>query len=317
MTGSEVVNTVLGQIPAGNLGITFSHEHLAMNPGNPARYGDSIFDDTAIIIQEVAEFSAAGGRTIVEMSPLNFGRNVLVYQEISKATGINIICATGFHKEEFIPSWVNTKSNGEMIDLLKSEIYQGISASGIRPGVIKIGTSFNAITDIEKRSIEIASIVQKETFLAINTHCDRGTMALEQCRLFLEFGANPDKVILGHVDIPNDGEYLKKICSLGFNVEIDHVGRDKTNKDIVKITLIKTLIESGFIDRIFLSGDMGKKSYLKSYGGEPGLSYILREFKHNLLENGIGETEIEQILVKNPRRVFSFNPPQVSSDTCS
>ena len=313
MSDSFVVNTVLGEIPSNNLGVTFSHEHLAMNPGDPTRYGDSIFDDIEKIKQDVAEFTSTGGKTIVEMTPLNFGRDVMAYREISKATGIHVICATGFHKEEFIPPWLNTISNGEIIDLLKGEIGQGISDTGIRPGVIKIGTSHNHITAVEKRFVEIACIVQQETMLAISTHCDKGTMALELCGLLTEFGAHPDKVILGHVDIPNDGEYLKTICSLGFNVQIDHVGRDKTHQDILKINLIKTLIESGFIDQIFLSGDMGKRTYMKSYGGWPGLGYILREFKGHLLENGITEMEIEQILVKNPRRVFGI-PAQEGVD---
>jgi 5-phospho-D-xylono-1,4-lactonase len=301
-----VVNTVLGVLPSNNLGATLSHEHLAMNPGDPVRYGDSIFDDTEKIKQDVTEFISTGGKTIVEMTPLNFGRDVLAYQEISRATGIQVICATGFHKEEFIPPLWTTKGKSEVIDLLRSEISQGISNTGIRPGVIKIGTSYNHISDVEKRFIEIASIVQQETMLALSTHCDKGTMALELCRLLTKFGACPAKVILGHIDIPNDIEYLKKICALGFNVQIDHVGRDKTQHDIVKIHLIKDLIKSGFINQIFLSGDMGKRTYMKSYGGWPGLGYILGEFKGYLLENGITEMDIENILVKNPRRVFGI-----------
>jgi phosphotriesterase-related protein len=306
MNDLSVVNTVLGVIPSHNLGITLSHEHLAMNPGDPVRYGDSIFDEIEKIKQDVTEFTSTGGKTIVEMTPLNFGRDVLAYREISRATGAQVICATGFHKEEFIPSLLAKKGKREVIELLKNESSQGISSTGIRPGVIKIGTSYNHISDVEKRFIEIVSVVQQETMLAISTHCDKGTMALELCSLLKKFGAYPDKVILGHVDIPNDIEYLIKICALGFNVQIDHVGRDKTQHDIVKIRLIKDLIKNGFINQIFLSGDMGKRIYMKSYGGWPGLGYILGEFKGYLLENGITEMEIENILVKNPRRVFGI-----------
>ncbi|MGA2111653.1 MAG: aryldialkylphosphatase [Anaerolineales bacterium] len=301
-----VVNTVLGQIPAQQLGITLSHEHLFTNPGHPELYQDSVLTNMHKIIQEAALFRAAGGETIVEMTPLNFGRNVTAYREISRATGIQVICATGFHKEEFIPAWFQTKSNREIIDLLMAEINRGVANTGIRPGVIKIGTSYKTISSTERRAIEIAAFVQKETSLPISSHCDQGTMAIDQADLFVRLGVQPEKVVLGHVDIPNDAEYLKKICSLGFNVGIDHIGRDMTLKDIVKIGLIKDVIASGFIDHIMLSGDMGKKSYLKSFGGKPGLGYVLREFKNNMLQNGVKEQEFQHILVDNPRRVFGL-----------
>ena len=307
MEQSFVVNTVLGEILSDQMGITFSHEHLALNPGDPIRYGDSVFDEPQKIIQDVIEFKSLGGKTIVEMTPLNFGRDVQVYRDISKTTGINVICSTGFHKEEFIPDWFNAINNRQIIDRLEEEINHGISDTGIRPGVIKIGTSYNQITAIEKRAAEIAVSVQQETSLPISTHCDKGTMALELSALLKKYGVHPDKVILGHVDIPNDLEYLKKICSMGFNVQIDHIGREKQNRDIVKVNLLRELIASGFINQIFLSGDMGKKTYLKSYGGWPGLGYILREFKASLLENGISEAEFEHILVKNPCRVFGLS----------
>ncbi|HMD90946.1 MAG TPA: hypothetical protein VKF38_17450 [Anaerolineaceae bacterium] len=310
MNDAWVVNTVLGKIPSKCLGITYSHEHLAMNPGDPTKYSDSIFDDIEKIKQDMAEFTSAGGKTIVEMTPLNFGRDVLAYQKISQETGVQVICATGFHKEEFIPPWLNTSSDNEIIDLLKAEIEQGISDTGIRPGMIKIGTSYQQITALERRIVEIASVVQQETMLPISTNCDKGTMALELCELLKEFGTRPEKVILGHVDIPNDAEYLKKICSKGFNVQIDHVGRDKINKDMTKVNLIKALIEGGFIDQIFLAGDMGKRSYMSSYGGWPGLGYILREFKGYLLENGINDMEIDHILISNPGRVFGIPAPE-------
>jgi predicted metal-dependent phosphotriesterase family hydrolase len=297
------VNTVLGKVSCESLGVALSHEHLVMNPGS-AKYHDSVFDDPGKIVQELEEFKLAGGKTIVEMTPLNFGRDVIGCREISRATGIHVICATGFHKEEFIPSWVYTKSDDEIIALLLDEVDRGVSDTGIKPGVLKIGSSHGTITDVERRVIRIITEIHKSNSLPISTHCDKGTMALEQCRLFLEDGADPTRVILGHVDIPNDVGYLKRICSLGFNVGVDHVGRDLDTGDATKLNMIEGLIQGGFRDQIFLSGDMGKKSYLKSYGGRPGLGYIPTTFKRHLMERGVDGEDIDRILVKNPQRVF-------------
>ena len=45
----------------------------------------------------------------------------------------------------------------------------------------------------EKRAIEIVASVQKETSLAVSTHCDKGTMAIEQGKLLEQFGVQPEK----------------------------------------------------------------------------------------------------------------------------
>ena len=101
-----------------------------MNPGNPAVYQDSILTDIQKMVQEVYLFVAAGGSTLVEMTPLNFGRDVTAYRELSQATGLQVICATGFHKQEFIPDWFHAKSNREVIELLIGEITLGVTAAG-------------------------------------------------------------------------------------------------------------------------------------------------------------------------------------------
>ncbi len=306
MGTEHIVNTVLGPISADAMGITLEHEHLAMNPGDPAKYAESIFDDPAIIIRELADYTAAGGKTIVEMSPLNFGRDVKAYREISRAAGIHVICATGFHKQGFLSPALLAQNDDEIEQLLVDELEKGIEGTDIRAGVVKIGTSLNAVTEAERRLMHIAARVQQRTGTPINTHCEKGTMALEQAGLLSEYGADPARTILGHVDIPNDTDYLKQICARGFNVGIDHVGRDLAGKDSARIEMLKALVDAGYIDQIFLAGDMGKKSYLRAYGGKPGLGYILCEFKAYWLAHGLSEQQFLHILVDNPRRVFGL-----------
>ncbi|MDK2806085.1 MAG: 5-phospho-D-xylono,4-lactonase [Thermoanaerobacterium sp.] len=286
------------------MGLTYSHEHLLLKPGTHPKYRDYILDDPEKIIEEILSFKMAGGRTIIEMTPINFGREVFKYRDISERTGINVAFCTGFHKEEFIPLWVYTKTDKEIIDILLDEINHGVKGSGLKPAVLKFGTSFNRITEIEERVIKIIIKVHKITGLPISTHCDKGTMALEQAEILLENGVEPERVVFGHVDIQNDVEYLSRICSRGFNVLIDHLGRKENAGDAVKIDMIKSLIEMGYKDQIFLSGDMGKRSYLKSYGGNPGFEYILTNFREKLLLSGIDDDLINHFLIDNPKRLF-------------
>jgi phosphotriesterase-related protein len=286
------------------MGVTYSHEHLLMKPSDRPEHAVYTFDEPDKLVEELADFAAAGGGTIVEMTPLNFGRDVAGYRDIARRSGVHVIFATGFHKEEFVPAWVQTATDTEIVERLLDEIERGVGDTGARPGVIKVGSSYNTITPTEKRLMAIIAEVHRRSSLPISTHCDKGTMALQQSELLLAYDVNPGRVLLGHVDIPVDSEYLHRICELGFNVSIDHVGRELGTGDAARIQLMSELIDAGFRDHIYLSGDMGKRSYLRSYGGEPGLDYILTTLRENMLASGIPAEDIEHILVANPQRLF-------------
>ena len=49
---------------------------------------------------------------------------------------------------------------------------------------------------------------------------------------------------------------------------------------------------------------MGKKDYFKSYGGQPGLDYIMTEFRQAALEH-ISEDDFMRMVTVNPQRVLS------------
>ncbi|WP_040213067.1 phosphotriesterase family protein [Clostridium polynesiense] len=298
-----MINTVNGIINEENLGITYSHEHIIVKPDKEdKKYLAYTLDDIEKSTKEVEAFKKNGGSTIVEMTPINYGRNVLAYKKISQETGVNIIYCTGFHKEEFLPYWVYEKTNIEIYNFVMKEIQEGMDDSLILPGVLKVGTSLNKIVPIEEKLINVMSRVQIDSGLPMNTHCDKGTMGREQAELLIKNGVNPDRIIIGHVDIPRDKYYLEDMCKMGVNISIDHVGRDM-QKDIETIHTIKYLIEKGYRDKIFISGDMGKKSYLPAYGGEPGFRYILRDFKDEFVKI-LKDSDFNHILKENPKRVF-------------
>ena len=117
---------------------------------------------------------------------------------------------------------------------------------------------------------------------------------------------NLTKVYIGHLDRNPDFWYHKKIAERGAYVGYDGISKIKYFPDSVRINLIKKMIDSGFIEKLLISEDIGRKSYFKSYGGGPGLEYILKKFIFRLLEEGISENEIEQIWIKNPSELLAF-----------
>ena len=65
------------------------------------------------------------------------------------------------------------------------------------------------------------------------------------------------------------------------------------------------LFSAGFGNQLMVAGDMGKKSYFRSYGGKPGLSYILQGLVPEL-KKAIGEDGVRKLLIENPQRFFGY-----------
>jgi len=51
---------------------------------------------------------------------------------------------------------------------------------------------------------------------------------------------------------------------------------------------------------------MGRKSYLKSYGGGPGFEYIISKFTQRLIAENFSEKMIQKIFVENPAEWLQF-----------
>jgi phosphotriesterase-related protein len=296
--------TVLGPVSANALGVTYAHEHLLVKPQlEDEKYVDYTLDSVEKTTEEVEFFKAAGGETIVEMTPIHYGRDVAGYAEISKRTGVHIICCTGYHKKLFMPPWFSEKTDEALYKILMNDI-GGMDGTRIRPGVIKAGTSLNEIAPEESRAIEAVARVHLETGIPISTHCERGTMGDEQVKRFKALGVDPAHILLGHIDSSLDVEYACRLCEMGANICIDHIGRERADRDAFRVGMIATLVSRGYGGQVFLSGDMGKKNYLQAYGGTPGLRYILTDLKSALLEK-ISISDFERITIENPRRFFS------------
>ena len=207
--------TVCGPLNVNKLGVTYVHEHLIVKPQLPDEYYiPYTLDDEAASTEETRSFSAAGGETLVEMTPINYGRNVKAYQRIAQATGVHVICCTGFHKQLFMPPWFDDKTDGELYDILMDEVTNGLDDTEIHPGVIKLGTSFEEVTAAEKRSIEAVARVHRDTGIPISTHCDKGTMGMDQLRLLEKHGVDPKNVLLCHIDskMPRGRYHLPGPC---------------------------------------------------------------------------------------------------------
>jgi 5-phospho-D-xylono-1,4-lactonase len=301
-----VIRTVTGDIDPSTLGVTYPHEHLLTQPPESVTDPDLTYDSEEAAAQELAYFRMAGGQALVEMTPRDYGRNPEGLRRLSERSGIKIVCVTGWIKDSYARSFVENRTVADLADEMIRELTEGIGQTGVRAGAIKLGTSLNKITPIEENVIRAAAQAQLATGAPIVTHTEAGTMAQEQVDFLTELGVAPSRINLSHLDRRLDWDVHAGLVRAGVNLIYDQISKEKYAPDARRIAFVVRMINEGYGDQIMLAGDMSRKSYWPSYGGGPGLTYILWRFVPWLRSEGVNDDAIQNLLVHNPARALQW-----------
>lgn len=303
-----IVQTVKGPVRSEGLGFTYPHEHLVCFPPSIVMNQDPDYELPSVdrATEELNLFRQAGGRCLVEGTCIDYGRDVRAYKRIADAVDVHIVFTTGFNKGRLYPNWVIKASADELAGLMMKEIEEGFEDTGLKPGVIKCGGWYNVITEEEQKVTKAAARAHLKTGAPVWIHTEGGTMGLEQLDILEKEGVDLAKVCVGHCDRNADLWYHRKIADRGAYVGYDGPGKVKYYPDSVRVGLIKRMLDLGYGEKLLISGDMGRKSYLTSYGGGPGFEYIIKKFIPRLRDEGLSERDVEQIWVQNPAQWLSF-----------
>jgi phosphotriesterase-related protein len=217
----------------------------------------------------------------------------------------------GWYRESFYPpaADIDRRSVHALADELVAEARDGVDGTGVRPGIIgEIGTDHAWISPREERVHRAAARAARQTGLAIVTHSLRSRVGLDQLRLFEEEGVDPGRVVIGHADSILDLDYHLALVERGASLSFDLLGRSgdyASARETQLVQLILELVERGFTDRILLSQDTSATEQLRAFGG-PGFSYLAQHFLPTLRTAAVGEGEIQQMTVLNPRRILTI-----------
>jgi predicted metal-dependent phosphotriesterase family hydrolase len=307
-----VARTVQGDVAVEELGVTYCHEHLFTRPpGDPARegYEDLLLDRSDLSARELEIFAAAGGQSVVEVTTSEYGRDPARMAEVSKATGVHVVAATGHIVEAY---WdgvedIAGRTDAELVGELVRDLTEGFpDAPGVRAGIIKVGTSLDGPTPDELRMLRAAAEAQRETGAPITTHTTRGTAGREQLRILAAAGADLSRVCIGHQDHRLHAEDHLAIVGSGAFIGFDCISKEQYEPDLGRIAHIRLLLEAGHGDQVCLSGDLARRSYQTSYGGGPGFSYVLWRFVPWMWQEGIAHEDTDRMLVDNPARLLGW-----------
>lgn len=286
-------------------GITYSHEHIAIDLSGIKKTEDTRLDCIDETIREFKDLYEKGVRNVIELSNRGMGRDISYMARVAKETGINVLCATGFYKEPFFPEEVYTLTEEELTNLMVHEIEVGIDGTEIKAEVIgEIGSSVNVFEETELKVFRAAMEAQKRTNKPIITHTSLGTLAMEQIAMFKEKDIDLDKIIISHVDLSGDVDYILRIIRQGANVAFDTIGKINYQSDELRVEMLKRICDEGLSHKVLLSMDITRKSNMLFKGGI-GYAYLLDNFLPSLREAGVKEEDIKNMTEKNIMRIFS------------
>jgi len=300
-----IIRTVTGDIFPDELGLCMPHEHLLAVPPAPYHKSDPdlVLDDWDASALEARDIKHVGVKSLVEMTPIDYHRDPLGLKRISEATGLQIVCVTGYLKDKFCASIVENMSVDEISEQMITDIQDGIDETGIHAGVIKAASSLDTITDNEKKVFQAAAIAQQETGALISTHTEAGTMALEQIELLTTASVAPDRILIGHLDRKLDMDYHKAIADTGVYMGYDQISKHKYYPDADRIDFIVSMPPS----QVMLSMDLARRSDFTHYGGQPGHTYLVKKFLPRLQSAGLSQETINMMTRDNPRRALTIN----------
>ena len=335
MTNQHMVETVTGAIAVEQLGKTLIHEHFIF--GYPGYQGDvtlgpfnegEALDEAIEIAHRIMSY---GVKTVVDPTPNECGRDPEFLRKVSEATGLQIVCATGFYYEgEGATTYFKFRQSlgtaeEEIYEMFKKEITEGIGNTGIKPGIIKLASSLNEITDYERMFFKAAARIHQETGIVILTHTQEGTMGPEQASLLIELGVDPSKVIIGHMCGNTDPSYHKKVMDQGVRIGFDRFGLQGlvgAPLDEERIRTLVTLLEDGYENHIMLAHDtvniwLGRPLPMNEELGQAignwQPTHLFENMVPKLQEMSITDEQIAKMFNQNVKGLFNGDPVKVAT----
>ncbi|WP_225725825.1 MULTISPECIES: phosphotriesterase [unclassified Nocardia] len=323
------VQTVRGAVDVDDLGQTLMHEHVfTLNTEHLQNYGDGRWWDeeqqVADAIARLRSLVGKGVRTFVDPTVWGIGRYIPRIQRINEQVPeLNIIVATGYYHYTAAPTPFLMRGPGLLVDESPDplalefvrDIRDGIADTGVRAAFLKCAVEHPDPTPDVERICRAIAYAHRATGAPITVHTNAirqtGRWVLE---LFRAEGVDLTKVVMGHSGDTGDLDYLTWLADTGAILGMDRFGVDLNRTTPERVGTVAELCRRGYADRMVLSHDA--MCWIDWFGDDfhaaraqlaPNWHYehIHDDVLPALRAAGVGDADIEQMLVTNPRRYFS------------
>ncbi|HSK93203.1 MAG TPA: phosphotriesterase-related protein [Candidatus Angelobacter sp.] len=311
-----------GPIDARELGVTLIHEHIFVrNPELESNLPDPEWDRAGAVdaaVRGLAELHELGVRTVVDLTVPGLGRDVELVAEVAARTPIRLVASTGWYTSNALPVYFAFHGPGRpvggpepLVELFVRDIQHGIAGTSVRAGMLKVMTDVEGITSDVGRVMTAAATAHLETGVPITTHSHPSTRnGLRQQAFLEERGVPLDRVIIGHSGDSEDLDYLRELMDNGSTIGMDRFGMEHILPDDRRVHTVLRLLEAGYGDRMVLSHDAAFYSHVTPpswrarFAPRWRMDTIPRHILPALRAAGASETDLELMLVRNPRRLL-------------
>lgn len=315
------VPTVTGTIDTADLGPTLMHEHVfVLSPEILQNYGESYWDTEVRIADGVAklnDLAARGIRSIVDPTVIGLGRYLPWVQRVAEQVDLQIVAATGLYTYNDVPFYFHYRGflfdtdPDPMVEMFVKDITEGIADTGVQAGIIKCATDVDGLTPGVERVLRACARTHRLTGVPITTHTDAGTFrGRDQQRVFEEEGVDLSRVVIGHCGDSTDLDYLKELMDKGSLIGMDRFGVDVLLPFDARVQVVADLCAQGYADHMVLAHDAA--CYMDWFTPEvqsamaPNwhFNHISDDVLPELLDRGVTQDQVDQMLVGNPQRLF-------------
>jgi 5-phospho-D-xylono-1,4-lactonase len=275
-----------------------AHCHLWIDP---APEGSPRLVDEAAALAELRAFAAAGGAAVLDCQPVGCGRDARVLNRLADASGVTVVCSTGFHMERhYLPGkgpWADPEAAHERF---ASELRSGTAEEPrMRPGIVKC--AFTGARGREAELMRAGLAAARDAGAAVVVHTERGQAAEALAALVADVGVDPGSVQVSHIDKRPDRELHRSLARAGFVLGFDTFARPKYDPERRAWPLLLGLVEDGLAGRVTLGLDLADAGDWSVRGG-PGLP-LLRELAERLRADGVEAAEIAALAGGNALRL--------------
>ncbi|MGE4426627.1 MAG: phosphotriesterase [Solirubrobacteraceae bacterium] len=331
-----MIQTVLGPVAPEDLGRTSMHDHLICDARvlhTPARdeapppstrveietlgflrwnllalEDNLVLDDADLAVRELGHAAEVGQRTVVDLTSWGLGADPRRLPDIARRSGMNVVAGVGVYLDRPHPDWIAGLDDDALTARFVDAIDVELEDAGFRAGIIGVVGTSEPITVSEHRVLRATAAAAGETGVPIVIRLDpaarRGPEVLD---VLVDAGCPASQVIFGNVDEFLDAGYLGSLADAGatlewcFGNEAYYRGGYKDPTDAERLDVLVGLLQDrpGIAERCVMGCSVWTKTQLRAYGGM-GYDHLLRRIVPELRRRGVGEDDLERMLVVNP-----------------
>lgn len=294
IAASGTVNTVLGPVPAEQLGVVAVHERLlSVLPG--AQYAFDIELDRSAVFAAIAAklhaFKAAGGGAVVDAGGMFAGRDVPLLEALSRATGVHIVGSAGQMEEGMLGGYFLTPQTNpptpwpaeKFAELYSNEVTLGMVVPRVErrraAGLIATAVTATGATPTDQSQLRGSARAAAATGVPLTFRA--GSDPLAELAIALGDGLAADRIA-----VSNAGVEAKAVADHGAFVVLTDAAE------------VVALAESGHADKALLATG----GAALAFGYDAG---EVAETSYDALPDALPADLADQVLVKNPAALLA------------